>query len=515
MTKLAINPNPPQNQPVLEPNKLIAMVSELNQEYEKQLRYFENGIPFLPVMEPATVGNGIRRIDDPTAKRVFEVYYLKESSKLKIVYFVPSSGAATRMFKDFFAFLNEVGKKELLNVFFEQIHQFAFYRQLSATVEEAGLDLNDLIRKKDYKTILQTLLDDSSMSYGSLPKGLVKFHQYQDHERTPIHEHIYEFSSYGSGRNGEIHIHFTVNPLFKQAFVEESSSVLQFLGKDNITIGFSVQNPETDTLAVDGDNLPIHLPDGTFYRRPGGHGALIHNLNQIDADLIFLKNIDNIQIEKETKPALTYKKEMAGLLLMVRNELAQLLPQLIGSSPKKELIRYAENFLINQIGFKLPPNYMDWDMEHQQQYIFDKLNRPLRICGMVKNEGATGGGPFWVENQDGSQSLQIVETAQIDRERPVYNELFQKSTHFNPVEIVCSLRNYRGDRFDLAKYIDPDAGFISEKTKNGQKIKVFEWPGLWNGAMSDWNTLFVEIGSEHFTPVKSVYDLLDKSHQLA
>ena len=482
-----------------------------------QINNFKNGFPFLKITGPATPNNGIKVLSEDELS-YFKETYPSLASKIDVVKFVPASGAASRMFKDLFAFLEgdgDLSKSSFVQKFMDQIEKFAFYEDLDQVLKDQGTSINDCLDRKDYKAILAALLDENGLSYGTLPKGLLRFHSYPEGNRTPAHEHMIEGVQYAVGKGNTVQIHFTVSPEHEDKFKEEIAKIQSGLEKESglkFNISYSQQNKSTDTIAVDIANEPFKEDDGSILFRPAGHGALLENLNAIKADLIFIKNIDNVvpdRLKPETK---TFKIAIGGLLLQVQEKVFSALKSL-DAEINQAAVDNAKNVFTQEVGAKLPSDFESFSLENKGAYLKSKLNRPIRVCGMVKNTGEPGGGPFWIQEEDGSQSLQILETAQIDLEDANSISFMKASTHFNPVDLVCGTRNYQGESFDLMKFRDMKTGFITEKSKNGRELKALELPGLWNGSMSGWNTIFVEVPLITFNPVKTVNDLLREEHQ--
>jgi hypothetical protein len=424
--------------------------------------------------------------------------------------FVPASGAASRMFKDMFSGLEKLEAGEDLPAdapgakLAARIQDFAFY-----TPELFGHPEDSAAYRKD---VLRKLLKEDGLAYGAKPKGVLKFHRYADEVRTAIAEHLVEAQEYMRDYDDICSLVVTISPehreLFEQALAEVKPVYEKKYGvKYDIT--FTYQDKATDTIAVDPDNNPFRLDDGSLLFRPAGHGALIHNLNKVDAELVSIKNIDNVAHEKLLPVTALYKRVLMGEALRLRDRIFHYIRQ-INAAPSEELCDDIEKFLDCVLCVKLP--HAD-SLEARVAQIRAKLNRPIRVCGMVRNEGEPGGGPYIVEGKDGSTSLQILESVQINKADPAAAGAMAKATHFNPVDLVCILRDCRGNRFDLLKHVDPEAGFMSSKSYQGRELKALEMPGLWNGAMSDWNTLFVEVPLETFNPVKVVLDLLRPAHQ--
>lgn len=493
------------------------------EKVKEQLERFRTGFPYLNIVKPATLHDGIIGLMPEEIDSLVEIYRTFEGKRVK---FVPASGAATRMFKHLYRFLEEFpirGKACLEDIscsetarFFENIERFPFYEKLSDMLHHQGYTLKELMDTADYLPIIHTLLDTDGLSYGSLPKGLLLFHRYDDITRTALEEHLVEGAKYSRDPHGNVSIHLTVSPEHKNAFSELINRVKPFYENHfdiSLSVSFSVQHTSTDTIAVDLANNPIRNADGTLHFRPGGHGALIENLNEIDADIVFIKNIDNVAPDYLKPVSVLYKKALAGLLISYRGLIFSYVHMLEETTPILEELHDILDFTRDEL-FIIPPGGFDInDYESLKSYLLAKLNRPLRVCGMVKNSGEPGGGPFWAINPDGTISLQIVESAQLDMTDKKTLKLAESATHFNPVDIVCSVRNHRGEKFDLSRYTDPDTGIITTKSREGKPIKALELPGLWNGAMSDWITVFVEVPVETFTPVKTVNDLLRNEHQ--
>jgi len=488
------------------------------EQIEEQLACFKKGFPFLSIQASASVKKGIRLIPENEQSVYLDKWtnYLKENKT--IVKFVPASGAASRMFKDLFEYIDSTETAlnlPFLKTFFENIRKFAFYDQLqTACMKNENRNIEALIASGEYKKIIKNLLNKPGLNYGQLPKGLLLFHLYPEGARTAMEEQLVEGALYACNATKQVHIHFTVSPehreLFRQTAEAKTVAYEQRFGV-KYHIGFSEQKPSTDTIAADSENQPFQ-ENGQLLFRPGGHGALIENLNDISADVAFIKNIDNVVPDTFKPITVHYKKLIAGVLIHIRQKIFEYLHRIdSGKYEHAELIEMLY-FLQNELRIKNPETKMLEDAE-LALYIKSKLNRPLRVCGMVRNQGEPGGGPFLAVNSDGTISLQILESSQIDLKNPAMKQLYEQGTHFNPVDLVCALRNYKGEKFDLTRYIDKNTGFISLKSKSGKELKALELPGLWNGSMSDWNTVFVEVPVETFNPVKTVNDLLRREHQ--
>lgn len=488
---------------------------------ELQIENFKKGFPYANLVKAATVGDGLVAIDEKRASSLVE-YYDKASKDKIIVKFVPASGAASRMFKNLFGFIEE-GSSEPANDgfhsignFFEHIKDFAFYEDLKSIMAKDGIDIEEKLGKGEYAVILEYLLNEKGLGYGKLPKGLLKFHKHKDGHRMPVEEHIVESIEYGISKEKNAFIHFTVSPEHLEKFKKEVESLkkkYEDITGISFDISFSIQKPSTDTIAVDMDNNPFRDADGNLVFRPGGHGALIENLNELDADLVFIKNIDNVVPDRMKGDTAKFKKVLGGLLLSVQEKTFQYLHQLEKGNADISLLGEIKTFAKNELNFTFPSEYDNFSNEEKQKFLITQLNRPVRVCGMVKNEGEPGGGPFYVKNSKGQVSLQIVESSQINQNDPGQKEILENATHFNPVDLVCGIKDYKGNRFDLKQFVDPETGFISIKSKDGRDLKAQELPGLWNGAMADWITIFAEVPVSTFNPVKTVNDLLRKQHQ--
>lgn len=457
---------------------------------ETQLKNFREGFPFLPVTRAASCGDGIRVLDAAGIEQA-AARYDRAMESLRVVKFVPASGAATRMFKDLFEFVREGRRTAVVGELLANRRRFAFWPELRTIV---GDDADEL------RTVENIVAE--GLRYGETPKGLVSFHRYGDEVRKAVEEHLVEGAQYAAA-GGEVKIHFTVSPehltRFEALLAEKIPGYESRFGV-KYRISFSVQDPSTDTLAVNPDCTPFRRADGRLLFRPAGHGALIGNLGKIDADIVFVKNIDNVTTDARRGDTVLYKKALAGVLLALQERIFEYLMAL--EVPGAELEPIAA-FIENELCVKLPKDY-------GTALLRQVLDRPIRVCGMVRNEGEPGGGPFWVTGADGLETLQIAESNQIAPEK---RELMRLATHFNPVDLVCSFRTSKGGRFDLQEFVDPATGFISRKSDGGRELLAQELPGLWNGAMARWNTVFVEVPITTFSPVKVVTDLLRPEHQ--
>jgi hypothetical protein len=485
--------------------------------FQKQLDSFKTGFPFLELSSAASVERGIMVLSPDEEKRSLNSWDAYKASSKRIVKFVPASGAASRMFKDLFEFLDapyNIPTSAFEKAFFDGLAKFAFYEDLNAAcLKNEGKDIAALLSEANYKAIAKNLLSVDGLNYGNLPKGVLKFHKYAESSRTPVEEHLQEGFLYAKNDKGEVNVHFTVSPEHKDLFenlINNKKSKLEAELSVIYNIDYSEQKPSTDTVAVDTDNEPFR-ENGKLVFRPGGHGAFIVILNDLDADIVFIKNIDNTVPDKYKEIETKYKKVQAGVLVEVQSKVFAYLKLIDSGKYTHDELLEILYFMQNVLNIKNPDTKLLEDAE-LVLYLKRKLDRPIRVCGMVKNVGEPGGGPFLAVNSDGTISPQILESSQIDMSDPSKKEMFQNGTHFNPVDIVCGIKDYRGYHFNLKDYVDYNTGFISVKSKNGRELKALELPGLWNGAMSDWNTVFVEVPIETFNPVKTINDLLRGRH---
>lgn len=490
----------------------------------QQIENFKKGFPLLQLIEAANVYHGILKLSESEINHYISVFDKKISEGLDVVKFVPASGAATRMFKSLYTALDEFksGKtvEEVKRVteiaqFFEKLDEFAFYDDLKALAASENKTLGQIPESR----ILEWLLFEQGLNYGNLPKALLKFHQYENGSRTSLEEHFVEAARYSLNNQKVAKLHFTVSVEHQKAvekLVDQIKPQYENLFGITYEVSFSNQKPSTDTVAVSPNNELFRDRDGRLLFRPAGHGALIENLNDLDSDLIFIKNIDNVAPDRLKPITVEYKKALAGILITLQEQLFDY-QKIIKTHKAVELESglFAElaNFVENVLNVSPPPNLIGSSKDELFNYLSSKINRPLRVCGMVKNMGEPGGGPFFAMNSDGSVSLQIAESSQIDFSKPDQAQIAGKATHFNPVDLVCGVKNYEGKKYNLPEFINPETGLITQKTYDGKELKAQELPGLWNGSMSDWNTLFVEVPIETFSPVKTVNDLLRKEHQ--
>ncbi len=477
---------------------------------DQQIQHFISGFPYLNVLKAATIGDGIIRVTSEEADKLAKSFDT-QTPNLQLLKFVPASGAATRMFKSLFG-LKDSGKADkTTDEFGARLSDFAFYDDLKKVMSNDSI----AIENADNQMVAAYLLSEKGLDYGSLPKGLLKFHRYGSTARTPVEEHLMEGLNYGNS-NGTIRLHFTVSTEHRSRFEALVATVIpsfetQFDVK--FEVSFSEQKPSTDTISVNLDNSPFRNADGSLLFRPAGHGALLANLNDQDGDVVFLKNIDNVVPESLASTTYTYKKVLAALMLGVRQQIIGFQERIENNEEPKPLVEELVTFYQKTLCTLPPDGFESQTLVEKLEYFKQKLDRPVRACGMVQNVGEPGGGPFWAKNADGSTSLQVVESAQIDMDNNTQKMLFEQATHFNPVDVVCSLRGFRQKKFDLMQYRDPSTGFVSLKSKDGKDLKAQELPGLWNGSMANWNTIFVEVPLITFNPVKTVNDLLRKEHQ--
>ena len=483
-----------------------------------QLHQIKEGFPFLKLEAAASVEKGIMALGEDAISHFVQAWTDYKAQGRKVVKFVPASGAASRMFKTMFSFLNADYSEPTTDFekeYFAHIRDFAFREALCEQCKKnEGKCIKELMAEGNYKAIVANMLEAKGLNYGQLPKGLLLFHNYEDGPRTPMEEHLVEAALYASS-NGEANVHFTVShdhlELFKKKVAEKADKYAEAYNV-KYNISFSEQKPSTDTVAANPDYTPFRNEDGSLLFRPGGHGALIENLNDLDADVVFIKNIDNVVPDRLKDATVRFKNIIAGVLVELQKQAFEYLELLDSGAYTHEKIEEMIRFVQHELCCR-KADVKELEDAELVNYLYKKLNRPMRVCGVVKNVGEPGGGPFLAYNQDGTVSLQILESTQIDKNNPEYLKMFTEGTHFNPVDLVCAVKDYKGNAFDLPQYVDKQTGFISSKSKGGKELLALELPGLWNGAMSDWNTIFVEVPLETFNPVKTVNDLLRPQHQ--
>ncbi|MBR5332095.1 MAG: DUF4301 family protein [Muribaculaceae bacterium] len=489
-------------------------------ELEAQIERFKTGFPFLKIANSAQIGNGIMKLTPEEEAEAVARWkkYLADGGE--VCKFVPASGAASRMFKSLFSFVEgeaDVPAEESdVAKLIADIHNLAFIGELNdVAIKLYSKDVDALIAEGEYKKVIAAIILPEGLNYGNLPKGLLTFHAYADGTtRTPVEEQLVEGAQSATGADGVVHLHFTVSGNHRQLFADKLAAKVPALEEKmgvKFDISMSEQKASTDTVAVNPDNT-LFRENGSLVFRPGGHGALIANLNDIDSAAVFIKNIDNVVPDSFRDATLQYKQVIAGCMMQAHDKIEEYLRKINEGNYTIEDVREMIEFLHKTL------NVRDEQMKHLEDvdlvlYIKNKLDRPLRVCGMVRNEGEPGGGPYIAYNADGSTSPQILESHQIDLSRDDYKAMMAQATHFNPVDLVCYIKDIDGNHYDLPKYVDPATGFISNKSLHGKELRALELPGLWNGAMSDWNTIFVEVPIETFNPVKTVNDLLRPTHQ--
>lgn len=466
------------------------------------IEHFIKGFDFIQLDRPASIGDGIVALGRKNADDMIDLYD-KHTNHLDIVKFVPASGAASRMFQDLFSYVEDPSESRVSHEALKEIDKFAFASELHALLEKRGAKSS----LTGFAKMAYFILEEDGLNYGHLPKGLIKFHQYEDESRTAFEEHLIEGAMYAKGQNKKVNLHFTISPIFEskiKAVLAIVQKVYEARYDVEYNITYSEQEHCTDTLAVDMNNNPFRDKDASILFRPGGHGALIENLNRIDADMIFLKNIDNVVPDRIKPETVRFKKILAGELIHIQEVVETILNKLDEGKKVSEIPE------VEQLEHELIVDLTHKDEARLRRF----LMRPIRICGMVKNQGEPGGGPFWVKDPEtGESSLQIVESSQVDKDNASQVEILHKASHFNPVDLVCWVKDYKGNKFDLTQFIDEETGFITEKSKYGMPLKAQELPGLWNGAMANWITLFVEVPQVTFNPVKILNDLLRENHQ--
>ena len=489
------------------------------EKIDQQLKIFSEGIPFVKIVKAGSIGDGIVSISEADQNRLVEFYELNNQKK-EIVKFVPASGAATRMFQFLFMFLNEfnpngtsfetyINKKEnkLLETFIKSLKDFAFFSSVQKKTKELYPDFEKASEGAGTYLFIKTMLDDKGLNFRNLPTGLIPFHKYETRTKTAFEEHLYE-SVYYASVNNNVKLHFTIAkkhlPFFEKELDGIKNRVLKKT-KTKFQVSYSFQKKETDTIAVNNDNTVFKNAKNECVFRPSGHGALIENLNDLDADIVFIKNIDNVVSAKDVDEVAHHKKVLGGKLLWIQKKVFSYLVMLDKKNASLEKLHEIKTFLRNELNVR--------ESIMTAAAIKNILNRPIRVCGVVKNTGAPGGGPFWVQNNNTLPTLQIVEMSQIDSNNSDHQTIVNSATHFNPVDLVCGLKNYKGKKFDLLKFVDSKSGIITDKSQDGRSLKALELPGLWNGSMAYWNSVFVEVPLKTFNPVKTVNDLLHEAHR--
>ncbi|KFF06895.1 DUF4301 family protein [Flavobacterium reichenbachii] len=492
----------------------------------KQLKIFKSGIAKSNLISPATIDNGILSLSEADFEEK-ALFFDSQKEKLKIKKFVPASGAATRMFKFLSAFINDFDiQKETINAYINRkkdkelaifiigMDKFPFFNTVDKKLKEIYPDFE--ILERDYKNyyFIKVLLSSDYFNSANKPKAVLPFHQYKTHIANPIEEHLNECVHYATAE-GSSNLHFTVSEIHQDLFEKAVDEVKEKIEKPSgtkINIKYSYQSKSTDSINVDLKNKLVRDKNGCLIFRPGGHGALIENLNNLDSDIIFIKNIDNV-IQNHIDKITLYKKALGGILIAIQQKVFDCLRTIEKQEINENSLAEIVDFLTQKLNIKMTKDFNKFTFENKIAKIKDLLDRPIRVCGMVKNEGEPGGGPFWVMNNKGEISLQIVETSQVDLGNKNQVAILEEATHFNPVDLVCGIKNYKNEKFDLKQFVDQKSGFIVEKSIEGKSVRSYELPGLWNGSMTNWLTVFVAVPLITFNPVKTVNDLLKPAHQ--
>ena len=485
------------------------------EQVERQVAQLKRGTAYVKLVRPATIGDGILRMSPDQVNAMCQAFD-EDKEYYQFTKFVPASGAASRMFKDLFTFVENGEETKFTEIFFAHIHCFAFADDLEKACQKLyGMSINTMLENGRKVEVVKALLLEDGLGYGKLPKALLKFHHYEGFDRLALEEHLVEAARYATDNGAVARLHFTVSTEHEKPFLETINRLKKVYEQKygvQYDITYSFQKPSTDTVAIDANGELFRESDGKLLFRPGGHGALIENLNDLKQEIVFIKNIDNIVPESKAETTITFKKVLAGLLLKLQQQTFEYLEILDGGDVTQEELDEMIDFARKQLMIDIPGFVEQYDVYEKTDFLYDCLNRPMRVCGMVKNEGEPGGGPFWVKNTNDEVSLQIIESSQINHGKEDQEAIFKASTHFNPVDLVCGCWNYKGEAFNLTDYVDPNTGFVSSKSKDGRELKALELPGLWNGAMADWITVFVEVPIETFNPVKTVNDLLKPMH---
>ena len=493
---------------------------------QKQLNFFKEGIPKTNLISPATLSNGILKLSEKDFQEKAD-FFDAQKSGLKLSKFVPASGAASRMFKFLMEFINEFDvenesinayinrkKANKLSVFIVGLEKFPFFEAVDKQLKAEIPDFNSLDRSFKNYYFIKLLLSTDYFDFANKPKGILPFHKYDTHTTTPVEEHLLECTHYSSANNSS-NLHFTISESHQKHFekiIDAIKSKIEKKSNVSINVSYSYQNKSTDALAVTMKNKPFRDENRQLVFRPGGHGALIENLNNLDADIVFIKNIDNV-IQNNLEKISLYKKGLAGILLEIQQQVFSYLQALDSATMEPKFMDEIVLFLKDNLNISMTDGFYSACLENKIFELQTVLNRPLRVCGMVKNEGEPGGGPFWVQDNQGGSSLQIVESSQVDLDNDNQKAILNAATHFNPVDLVCGIKNYKKEKLDLTQFVDYNSGFIVEKNVAGKNIKGYELPGLWNGAMANWLTVFVQVPLITFNPVKTVNDLLKPAHQ--
>jgi len=511
--------------------KQIRYLGITKEQVISQLEAFQRPEPYLRLKRPCTIGDGIRIITEKELPDLFE-HHREATNQGRCQKFVPASGAATRMFELLLWFHTHeprLGRDEItrraeagdrkckdLLEFMGRIDRFPFFNTLREVMTNEGVDIYALTKRGEFTKVLDYLLTPRGLNYANLPKGLLEFNGYPDESRTAFEEHLVEAAEYVRDDRGICRLHFTVSPEHREGFerlLGEVRSLYEARYHVQFHVDFSMQKQSTNTIAVDRKNRPFRLEDGTLLFRPSGHGALIENLNDLKGDVIFIKNIDNTVPDRLKGITFLWKRALAGYLVKIQERIFSYVEKLAAGDEKDQFLNEALEFARTELSLSISENLKLASPSEKKAFLLCTLNRPLRVCGTVKSQGEPGGGPFWVEGRDGTVSLQIVEEPQVDPDSVEQGEIWGSSTHFNPVDIVAGVRDYRGNPFDLRQHVDHEAILITRKSKDGRELKALELPGLWNGAMAHWHTIFVEVPLITFNPVKTINDLLRPEHQ--
>jgi hypothetical protein len=496
----------------------------------KQIDIFRSSDFFVRLKRPCTIGDGVRKIDYANAGK-YVAQHAPAALQKRFMKFVPASGAASRMFQSLlqiFCLPQYLEKDELqtklaqgvaiacdFRRFVDHLHEFPFVHSLRQVLACDGYSLDEIVRDGHFRILLEYLLTERGLGYGSLPKAMLQFHSYPEEQRTAFEEQLAESVIYLGAGSGECTLHFTISEEHEAGFLALNERVSRCYSDRYSTafhVSVSFQKSSTNTLAVDMKGLPFRDRFGRLHFRPGGHGALIENLNDLKADLIYIKNVDNVVPDRFKEKVCHWKKVLGGYLVSIQEIIHSLLRRMKGADSSQAVLE-AAGFATRELPISLPTGFERWPEDKRREFLLDLLDRPIRVCGVVPNAGEPGGAPFWVEGTNGELSIQIVEKAQVDLRSPEQSAIWNSSTHFNPVDIVCCVRDFEGKPFDLRKFVDPRAVIITSKSIEGKEVQALELPGLWNGGMAHWITLFIEVPAATFNPVKSVYDLLRPEHQ--
>lgn len=500
------------------------------EDVRTQMKYLTGGISSARLTRPCTVRDGIRRLEENEITELKNEFSQAVSVR-KVTKFVPASGAASRMFKNLQTIMNKGVAFSLEDLraeadkgdevagftfdFFNSIEKFAFYSELNRRLESEGYNLRELLDNGNCLPVLRILLTSDGLDYARLPKGLIPFHEYNQDVRTPFEEHIYEATDYTRDADGNARVHFTIPEKHIYIILEHYEQLVEKykLSGHTVKVDYSIQKASTDTIALDMNNELVRDADGSILFRPGGHGALLENLYDLKGDIVFIKNIDNVVPDHLKETTSCYKRALGGLLIKLQAKAFGCIERLTGHVPSDSDLVEIINFLKDEINLDIPQEYDSLQKFELRDRLLYLLNRPLRVCGVVKNVGETGGAPFWVNDRNGNIAKQIIESSQVNLDDPDQKAIWESATHFNPVDLVCGLKDYKGKQYILKDFSDPSACFVSVKYKNGRELKALELPGLWNGGMAGWNTVFVEVPLITFNPVKTVNDLLRPEHQ--